>query len=165
MGAGSGRQDPESGLGSQLHSRGSATAMKNTPLTPEELARFNAPRVPFRERASQVGISAIVLAIVVSLFLGGWWLFSTVGTWLSYEPTWQWWGGAYFICGVILASLSWLAIFGSVWWWSAERWGGICFVLGWIPSGIIATICWPLIAFLWGIALLGWWAFTAIRDS
>jgi hypothetical protein len=109
------------------------------------------------EEAIEIGGWTLGLIVVVSLFAGGIWLLQSAAVWFNYEPTWQWWLGAYLVVGLIIASLSSLAIFVGSWWWSADKWGGICFVLGWLPASIMAVIAWPFIVFLWAPIIFVWY--------
>lgn len=113
-------------------------------------------------------LAAVALCVVIgvgaALVLAIGWLTERGGTLLGYDGSLGWWVGAYFVVGAVLASLSALAAFGFSWWASAEKWGGICFVFGWLPAGIIAFISWWAVLVLWGPALLGWWAWSSITN-
>lgn len=123
-------------------------------LKAEVDAQASASR-PMAEAAS-IGAWIVGLAICAGLVAVAAWVVPAVGDWLSYESTWEWWITAYFVAGMIIASLAGLAVFAATWWWSAERWGGVCFVFGWLPAGIITALSWPLIVCLWGPALIIW---------
>jgi len=134
--------------------------MNRVPSNPDEwaeLKRQNEARGrSLKEDASEVVGLVFGLVVIGFLLAGAAWLAPMVGEWLAFEPTWQWWLGAYLIVGLFVASISSLVIFAVSWWWSADTWGAFCFVFGWLPAGILAAIAWPLIVFLWGPALLAW---------
>ena len=60
--------------------------------------------------------------------------------------------------GVIGGAAAVLLFFGS-WWWSSERWGALCFLLGWIPAFILAYLSFFIVGALWPLILVGY-AFT-----
>lgn len=75
-------------------------------LKTEVGAQASASR-PMAETAS-IGAWIVGLAICAGLVTVAAWVVPTVGDWLSYEPTWEWWITAY--TGTIIASLAGLVL-------------------------------------------------------
>lgn len=95
-------------------------------------------------------VYAVVVAIFVAIFFAVVWM----GDLIAYEPTFEWWFGAYGIVGAIIATLIALVAFFGVWYEASLKWGAFAFIMGWLPSGILAFISWWLVLALWGPALI-----------
>jgi len=126
--------------------------MRRVSPTAAELARWNAKRPSLRESLGRVGMAALSIA---GLALGLW-VITAFGRLIGYESTVAWWFSAYFVVGAVIATLGALAIFGFAWWAAAERWGGFCFVFGWLPAAILAFVSWWIIVPLWAVLLIAW---------
>lgn len=97
---------------------------------------------------------AVGLATLAAVVGGVIW----IGDATDYEPTWQWFGGAYLVIGLVLAVLGGLVVFGLAWAWSVQAGGFWGFAIGWAPSALLGWIVGLLLIPLWLPALLviGW---------
>ena len=118
-------------------------------------------REPFLGKsAADVGQSLLTIAITIAILVAIVVAVAWVGTALDYEPTWDWWSGAYLIVGIVSGALAGLAAFAGGWLWSVQTgkfWG---FAIGWAPSSLLGFIVFLAMMFLWlPAAAIAWWWF------
>jgi len=106
------------------------------------------------DAAKRAGGLIVAFAIVLAIFLAVFFAAAWFGELITYEATFEWWLAAYFIVGAILACLTALVAFFGIWYLAAQEWGALAFIMGWLPSGILAFVAWWLVLALWGPALI-----------